>query len=114
MIYYKIRKIRQLINLTVDYMAEELELSVRTYIAIENGEVDVKLSKLFTIAEILGITIRDLFCFTEIKLRTNEPYNLYDYTGEKTLKYTSFSDKYVDRYILRLEIQNKILAKNSA
>lgn len=42
-------------------MASELKVSLRYYIAIEAGEIDLKLSMLFRIIEILDICPSDLF-----------------------------------------------------
>ncbi len=51
-----------------------------------------------------------LTCFVgEIKISVTESYNLYRSNGSKGLDYCSFSDKYVEFYILKLKDENKIL-----
>jgi transcriptional regulator with XRE-family HTH domain len=87
MIYYKIKEIRTLKKLSVQFLALELQVSLGNYIAIENGETDIKMSKLFRIAEILGVLVNDLFYYTETKPIEDESYNLLG------TSYTSYSDK---------------------
>jgi len=65
MIYFKIKELRELRNITIEEMADNLKISVSKYNAIENGSVDLKLSKLFSIAEKLGVDTRDLFYGSE-------------------------------------------------
>lgn len=61
MFYAKIEEIRVLKKITLGVMASELKVSLRYYIAIEAGEIDLKLSILFRIVEILDICPYDLF-----------------------------------------------------
>lgn len=61
MLYAKIEEIRVLKKITLGVMASELKVSLRYYIAIEAGEIDLKLSMLFRIVEILDICPCDLF-----------------------------------------------------
>jgi predicted transcriptional regulator len=63
--YTKIEEIRVNKNLSFGFMASELKVSVRYYIAIENGEIDLKLSTFFKIVEILGICSSDLLDLAE-------------------------------------------------
>jgi DNA-binding XRE family transcriptional regulator len=54
-------EIRVMKKITWGVMASELNVSIRYYIAIEAGEIDLKLSILFRIIEILDICPYDLF-----------------------------------------------------
>jgi transcriptional regulator with XRE-family HTH domain len=108
MIYYKIKGIRKFKNLTVGFLASELQIPVANYIAIENGEVDLKISKLFLIAEILGVFAYDLFYCTEMKDAENEPFNLYT-VKRKDLNYIPFSDSVEELYIVKLKEENRRL-----
>jgi transcriptional regulator with XRE-family HTH domain len=63
MVYYNIKEIRKFKNLTVDFVAAELQVSIDYYKAIENGEIDLKISRLFIIAEIFDVFVSDLFCW---------------------------------------------------
>jgi len=62
-IYMNIKKIRELKNLTRDYVAAELEMSTSGYGKIERGEIDLTVSKLYKIASILNVSITDLLFF---------------------------------------------------
>lgn len=61
----KIKKIRELKNLTQDYMAQRLEMSQSNYSKIESGETDVPFKRLEFIAGILGFKVEDLISFDE-------------------------------------------------
>jgi len=112
MIYYKIKGIRKFKNLSVGFVASELQIPVAKYIAIENGEVDLKLSKLFLIAEILGVYPYDLFYCTEMKSAEKESFSLLDSNKSEIISYIPFSDASAKRYILKLKAENKILKES--
>ena len=61
MFYAKIKEIRVLKKITEGVMASELKINMAYYIAIESGAIDLELSLIFKIIEILGITPSDLF-----------------------------------------------------
>ncbi|OIN60341.1 helix-turn-helix domain-containing protein [Arsenicibacter rosenii] len=61
----KIRKIRELRNFTQTYMAERLGIKQSTYSTIENGELDVTLSRLQEISKLLEVRIEDIISFDE-------------------------------------------------
>jgi transcriptional regulator with XRE-family HTH domain len=58
-----IRTIREMKNLTRDFVAGEMEMSTSGYGKIERGEIDLTISKLSRIAVIFGISISDLLFF---------------------------------------------------
>jgi transcriptional regulator with XRE-family HTH domain len=58
-----IKSIRELKNLTRDYVAAEMDMSTSGYGKIERGEIDLTISKLFRIAAIFDISISDLLFF---------------------------------------------------
>lgn len=62
-VYINIRKIRELKNLTREYVADELKMSTSGYGKIERGEVDLTISKLNKIAEVLDVSIEFIFKF---------------------------------------------------
>jgi transcriptional regulator with XRE-family HTH domain len=62
-VYKNIKKIRELKNLTRDYVADELKMSTSGYGKIERGEVDLTVSKLEKIAEVLDVSIEFIFRF---------------------------------------------------
>jgi transcriptional regulator with XRE-family HTH domain len=62
-VYINIRKIRELKNLTREYVAEELKMSLSGYGKIERGEVDITVSKLVEISKVLDVSIEFIFKF---------------------------------------------------
>lgn len=62
-VYLNIRKIRELKNLTREYVAEELKMSLSGYGKIERGEVDLTVSKLTEIAKVLDVSMEFIFKF---------------------------------------------------
>jgi transcriptional regulator with XRE-family HTH domain len=61
--YENIRKIREMNDLTREYVAGELQMSTSGYGKIERGEIDLTLSKLYKIAAIFNVSITDLLFF---------------------------------------------------
>lgn len=61
----KIKKLRELKNLTPSQMADELGVSLGTYAQIEAGETDVSYSKLNRIADLFGVGIDEITTFNE-------------------------------------------------
>lgn len=61
----KIRKLRELKNLTQEYIAIELGLTQSAYSKIEKGEIDVPYSRVKRIAEILELSPQDIITFDE-------------------------------------------------
>jgi transcriptional regulator with XRE-family HTH domain len=73
----KIKKIRELKNLTQEYVSEKLGLSQSGYSKIENGEVDIPLERLEQISKILNLRSEDILSFDE-----NMVFNvMYNKTG---------------------------------
>jgi transcriptional regulator with XRE-family HTH domain len=64
----KIKKIRELRDFSRHYVASQLEISITTYGKIERDEIDITLTRLSKIAEILNVTITSIIDFDENKL----------------------------------------------
>ena len=60
---HNIRTIREMKNLTRDFVAGELEMTYSGYGKIERGEIDITISKISRLADIFGISISDLLFF---------------------------------------------------
>jgi transcriptional regulator with XRE-family HTH domain len=80
-INYNLRKIRELKNLSQEYLARELDISKRAYSMIENGETPLTTERLELICEILEIKPYEVYMFdSEDVLKNsvaNEQYRLY-------------------------------------
>lgn len=59
--HLKIKEYRLQNNHTPEYIAIQMEISVKKYESIENGLVDLKLSKLDQLVKILGIKKSQIF-----------------------------------------------------
>jgi transcriptional regulator with XRE-family HTH domain len=62
---HRIRKLRELRDLTQEYLAEELGMSVSGYSRIERDEVRLSSDKLLKIAAILGVSAEMIISFNE-------------------------------------------------
>ena len=61
MTYKKIKEIRKRQNITKEYIAMQMDLSIKKYNEIEKGNVDLKISKLKQIGDVLNVLICDFF-----------------------------------------------------
>lgn len=59
--YLRIKEYRLQSNHTPEYVAIQMEISVKKYEKIENGMIDLKLSKLDKLVKILGIKKSEIF-----------------------------------------------------
>jgi transcriptional regulator with XRE-family HTH domain len=59
--YLKIKGYREKKKYTQEYVAIQMEISLKEYEKIENGEVDLKLSKLDKLSKILGVKKSEFF-----------------------------------------------------
>jgi transcriptional regulator with XRE-family HTH domain len=78
----KIKKMRELKNISVKEMADHLDMTVSGYHKIERNEVDINSEKMEKIAKILGVEAKDLMAFDEKAISFNSwqtNQNLYAY-----------------------------------
>lgn len=68
MIGYKIKNIRELKNLTQEYMAEKLDISQAAYSKLEKGNTKISEEKLHKIAEVLDVNPEDIIDFDNKKV----------------------------------------------
>ncbi|WKS95289.1 helix-turn-helix domain-containing protein [Riemerella columbina] len=68
MIGHKVKNIRELKNLTQEYMAEKLDISQAAYSKIEKGITKITEDKLSKIAEILEVNPEDITDFDNKKV----------------------------------------------
>jgi transcriptional regulator with XRE-family HTH domain len=62
-VFENIKKIRELKNITRKYVAGELGMSNSGFGKIERGEVDLNVSKLIQIANVLDVSVDFIFRF---------------------------------------------------
>jgi transcriptional regulator with XRE-family HTH domain len=66
----KIKMLRELRNLTQDYMAIQLEISQSAYSKIETGASQITVQRLEHIALVLDVRIEDVFAFNVDRILT--------------------------------------------
>ncbi len=96
-----IKKFRELKNLTRDQIATDLNMSLSGYSKLERGEVDITLSKLNRISQVLDVSISQILNF--------DVSNVFNVHGNQTVngvdvkEQNLYSDQYKDKYIKMLE-----------
>lgn len=63
----KIKNIREIKNLTQEYMAEKLGITQAGYSKIESGATKISYSKIVDISKILGVEVEELLAFDSQK-----------------------------------------------
>jgi transcriptional regulator with XRE-family HTH domain len=107
-IYDNIRRIREMNDLTRDYVAAELQMSTSGYGKIERGEIDLTLSKLYKISAIFGISITDLLYFDVSNVFKN------NMIGSESIKQLVKSETiFNNESIIDLESENFLLIKKN-
>lgn len=101
----KIKHLRELRNLTQEYMADQLNLSLRAYSKIESGETQLTINRVNEISSILDIDALDLLAFDEKKI-FNAVTELND---SSRVKLSSDKADYYKGGIEFLKEQNKVL-----
>jgi len=95
-----IKRFRELKNLSRNYIAAELDMSVSGYSKIERGEVDLTISRIQEIAKILEVDMVLLF-----KFNTAAIFNLSG-DSKLTQEVTSANPNYyMQKYITMLEAE---------
>eukprot|EP01038_Epipyxis_sp_PR26KG_P020355 gene20355-28823_t len=72
----KIKQIRELKNITQEYVAQKLGLSTRAYSKIESGETQLTINRLNEISEVLEIQPLEILGFDDKKI-----FNINHSTG---------------------------------
>ncbi|WP_447640692.1 MULTISPECIES: helix-turn-helix domain-containing protein [Chitinophagaceae] len=70
-----IRTVRELKNLTQEYVAEKLHMSVANYSNIESGKTNITLVRLEEIANVLGVDYQNILSLTPSQVFNNSPYS---------------------------------------
>jgi len=98
-----IKKFRELKNLTRDQMAADLEMSLSGYGKLERGEVDITISKLYKIAEVLNVSVSQIMDFNVSNI-----FNVHDnqtVNGVEVKEQHYYNDQFKDKYIAMLEAE---------
>ncbi|MCC7333052.1 MAG: helix-turn-helix transcriptional regulator [Flavobacteriales bacterium] len=105
-----IKKFRELKNLTRETIAEELNMSVSGYSKIERDEIDLTLSRIQQIAQILGVDISQILNFDASQIFNVSNNNCVQGLG-KAESMHFHGDDYKEKYIKVLEEEVNRLKK---
>ncbi|WP_396156924.1 helix-turn-helix domain-containing protein [Flavobacterium sp.] len=108
-----IKKFRELKGITRDDIAGELEMSVSGFSKIERGEIDLTLSKLDKIANIIGVSVSQILNF--------DATNIFNVSNNKTVNSIGTDNNitnqnegnYTEKYIQKLEEEIELLKKRN-
>ena len=90
-------------------MADKLEMSVSGYSKLERGDVELTISKLYKIAEVLEVNVSQILNFDASKI-----FNIKDYgvaNVDIQSQTNNYTDPYKDKYIQLLEAEVARLKK---
>jgi transcriptional regulator with XRE-family HTH domain len=102
----KIKKFRELKNFTQSYMADNLELSLSGYGKIERNETDISISRLESIAEVLGTDIATILTFDEKNVFN---FNNNENANGIVQNHYAVQDDLIERIIQQHKEENKYL-----
>ncbi len=89
----KIKQIRELKNITQEYVAQKLGLSTRAYSKIESGETQLTINRLNEISEVLEIQPLEILGFDDKKI-----FNINHSTGNNGYNNIMYPDKLIQQY----------------
>jgi transcriptional regulator with XRE-family HTH domain len=101
-----IKRYRELKGLTREVVAGELEMSVSGYSKIERGEIDLTITKLQRISDILGVSASDILNFDVTNVFNISNNQQVQGLGSKESNITNNLNKvddYTQKYIKMLE-----------
>lgn len=101
-----IKKYRELKGLTREVVASELEMSVSGYSKIERGEIDLTITKLQKISEVLEVSASDILNFDVTNIFNISNNQQVQGLGSKESNITNNLNKvddYTEKYIKMLE-----------
>jgi transcriptional regulator with XRE-family HTH domain len=90
-------------------MADKLEMSLSGYSKLERGDVELTITKLYKIAEVLEVNVSQILNFDASKI-----FNIKDYgvaNVEIQTQTNNYTDPYKDKYIQLLEAEVARLKK---
>jgi len=113
-----IKKVREFKNLTQEYVANEIGISRRHYINVENGYVNLKDSMLEKIAKVLDVNVLEIKSFNHRQFFSgyNEPSEHHVIsellTQNSELKEINLSLQFQVTHLQKIiELQERLLAK---
>lgn len=90
----KIKQIRELKNFSQEYMANQLDLSIRAYSKIEKGETQLTINRLNMISKILDVSVQEILGFNASIIFNNNPI---DQKGGHYVAYNNTEIEYLKK-----------------
>ena len=106
-----IKKFRELKNITREQMAADLGLSLSGYSKIERNEIDLTVSRIQKIAQIIGVDMSQILNFDVSQVFNVSNNHLVQGAGAKAENMHFHSDDHTEKYIKLLEADNIRLKK---
>lgn len=101
-----IKKFRELKDITREQIAGQLNMSLSNYSKIERGEIDLTLSRIEQIAQLLQIDIAQLLNFDASQIFNISNNQVVQGLGAKAENMYFSGDDYKEKYIALLEAEN--------
>ena len=98
-----IKKFRELKNLTRDEIASKLEMSLSGYSKLERGDVELTISKLYRLAEILEVDVSQILNFDASQVFNVSNNQIANVIAKD--QHNHYQDEYKDKYIKLLETE---------
>lgn len=95
----KIKQIRELKNLTQEYVATQLDLTTRAYSKIESGETQLTINRLNEISKILGIEPMEVLGFDD-----RQVFNNCKQEGNIGINHINVPEKLIQQYEKTIQI----------
>lgn len=108
-----IKKLRELKNITREQLASDLNMSLSNYSKIERSEIDLTISRLSEIANLLGVDVSQILNFDTSQIFNIHNNNLVQGAGAKAEHMHFHTDDYKDKYIKMLEEEVQRLKANA-
>lgn len=89
----KIKQIRELKNITQEFIAKELEISTRAYSKIENGETQLTINRLNEISAVLQVDPIEVLGFDDKQI-----FSYCKQDGYIGINHISMPDKLIKQY----------------
>jgi transcriptional regulator with XRE-family HTH domain len=106
-----IKRFRELKNITREDLADKLEMSLSGYSKLERGEVELTLTKLYRISEILEVSVSQILNFDASQIfNISHSNGANGYVNEY---HQHNADEYKDKYIKLLEAEVERLKNES-
>jgi transcriptional regulator with XRE-family HTH domain len=96
-----IKRFREIKNLTRDQLASELDMSLSGYSKLERGEVELTVSRLYQIAEVLQVPPSEILNFDASRVFNISNNNIVN--GIEVSTQHIHHDDYREKYIKMLE-----------